>query len=194
MVLVSSTAILLSNCSANQPDETSAGQSIKVAFYPAFNYMSELEFSDKDSLTITAYDSIETPYKRTVYIGQEELSGLLKGIESFNKEYKGPGEDGGGVDGIHVHIISNRLKANDTIRFSSPTRRNYDSVYYNILDPVFNIIRKNLTADVEAMYIEQLETHYFDYGVRIEKSIEIITRYMEPYQNTITSPKQSSHL
>jgi hypothetical protein len=147
---------------------------IKMVFLPSFLFPSELEILDSNTPTITLkvtkrneYDSMETVHTKTFNITNEELSVLLKGIDAFNKDYSGP-QAGFGLDGISVFVISDRLNANDTIEFWSPRREGTDIVYYQLLDPLFNTMRKYMTADAEMMYVEQLE-QYFDYGVPIKK-------------------------
>lgn len=89
-------------------------------------FASELETLDGDNpglnVKITKRnerDSIETVHAETFHITNEELSALVKGINSFNQGYSGP-QSGFGLDGISVFVISDRLKANDTIEFGSP--------------------------------------------------------------------------
>jgi hypothetical protein len=158
-----------------QHSEKTSMEAISVLFLPSFLYGSELAITDgvkpAVSLKITKRnekDSIETVHVKTFDITGEELSMLITAIDSFNQEYSGP-QTGFGLDGISVFVVSNRLKANDTIEFWSPSREGSDNVYYQLLDPVFTVMKKYMTADAEMMYVEQLE-QYFDYGVPIKKT------------------------
>lgn len=147
---------------------------IKIVFDPSFLYASELEVSDgnKPGLRIKVTrrnedGSPETIHQRTVNISEEELQSIITGIKSFNLGYPGP-QEGFGLDGISVYVISEKLEANDTIKFWSPRREGTDRVYYELIDPVFNLLRTHLRDDAEIMYVEQLE-QYFEYGAPIKK-------------------------
>ena len=107
------------------------------------------------------YDSIDTLHTRCFQINHGEIQSLLNGIESFNNKYSGPHNDFD-LDGISVFVTSERLQNNDTIEFWSP-RRNTGSEFYDILDPVFSILKNHLIDEAEANYVEQLE-QYFDSG------------------------------
>lgn len=148
---------------------------LRVSFFPSFLFASELELVDGMNATVkikitkrNEKDSIETVHSKTFEITDKELSTLITAIDSFNHAYSGP-QTGFGLDGISVFVVSERLKSNDTIEFWSPRREGSDNLYYELLDPVFAIMKKYMTADAEMMYVEQLE-QYFDYGVPIKKT------------------------
>lgn len=148
---------------------------IKVLFLPSFLYASEIEITEgiKPAVSIqitkrNEKDSIEKVHSKTFEITDKDLSTLTLAIDSFNQAYSGP-QTAFGLDGISVFVISERLKSNDTVEFWSPRREGSDNVYYELLDPVFAMMKKYMTADAEMMYVEQLE-QYFDYGVPIKKT------------------------
>ena len=55
-------------------------------------------------------------------------------------------------------------------------RRTTGSEFYDILDPVFSILKNHLIEEAEANYIEQLE-QYFDFGFPIKLISEKPRKY-----------------
>lgn len=169
-------SILISgSCASKKTQEAPAMKSIRIMFNPSFMFASELEIADGNNpgvnIKVTSRNesgSIKTVHAKTFNITDEELSVLIDGIESFKQGYSGP-QTRFGADGISVFVISDQLQANDTLGFWSPRREGTDSIYYRLLDPVFDIMRKYMTVDAEMMYVEQLE-QYFDYGAPIKKT------------------------
>jgi hypothetical protein len=69
---------------------------------------------------------------KTFNITDQELSVLIESIDSLI----------GGIpahkpDSISVFLVSDRLKANDTIEFWSLRRDGVDKIYYQFLNPIF---------------------------------------------------------
>lgn len=174
-ILLTFTILFTSCLPQKRTPETVLMEPIKVVFLPSFLFASEVEILDGPAPSISIkvterneQDSIATVHMKTFNITKEELSVLIQSIDSFNQAYSGP-QTGFGLDGISVFVISDRLKANDTIEFWSPRREGTDNIYYQLLDPIFATMKQHMTADAETMYVEQLE-QYFDYGVPIKKT------------------------
>jgi hypothetical protein len=158
--------LLMQCCSAKKEQPIRSSQFL---FSPSFMPSSSLEIKGNVvSFKVSSFwtDTIKTVYDKTFELDSAELRLIESGFEQFNREYESK-ERLPGNDGITVQVISELLSGNDTLRFWSP-RRNAQSEYYLLLDPIFNIMRAYLEDQSEINYIEHLE-QYFDFDFPIKR-------------------------
>ena len=160
--------LLLSlSCSSVKTEEPTS--SIQIYFSPSFMPSSSLKIEgDVMSFEVSSFwtDTVKTVYAQTFKLNPNDIKLIESGFEKFGQEYEEK-ERLPGTDGITVNVISKLLVGNDTLRFWSP-RRETQSEYYLILDPIFATMRAHLIEQAEINYIEQLE-QYFDFGFPIKQ-------------------------
>jgi hypothetical protein len=168
--------LMLMACAGKQAKEYPSSQSFKINFYPTFWFASEIEImdGDKPSLHVKVASHKDTSlvffYERNYTIAREELAALHKGIVEFNSSYS-TGSSEPGLDGTWITVMSNGLKANDTIDFWSPWRHGRDSICYALLDPVFKIMWMHMNEEAEMVFLQGLEES-FNFGAPIRKNGE----------------------
>ena len=103
-------------------------------------------------------EDLETVPNRIFKITRPEWQSLMNGITQFNLQFTQPQRWEDAHRGMLVRIISDRLLYKDILDVGFPGRAK-ESEYYRILDPLFLILRRHLTAPAEMTYLHDLERH-----------------------------------
>jgi hypothetical protein len=164
-------SIFILGCTSKSDNlKTSKTLNMEINFHPSFIGSSNVRITSVDTvnyLTLTIRkpsweESIDTVVTSKKKIEAKDYDNLIKSITAFDScNYKQ--KEVFGLDGITINASYSISDSSKLVNVWSPNRNDDEIFYNNFIDPIFILLNKYFTKEVEVNYIEKLE-QYFDFG------------------------------